>query len=274
MGYTSSGTGSSFGGYFESFSSAGRGVMGYASNSSGQTYGVYGHVNSSGGTAMFGDATSLSGATFGGYFVSRSTGGQAVHGVATATSGVTYGVVGEVGSPSGYGVYFLGRLAGSGTKSFRIDHPLDPLNKYLVHYCAEGPEPLNAYTGNVTTDAKGHAWVELPDYFDAVNREPRYTLTVIDDNGSTEFVQVKVGRKIRDNRFLIMSSAPGIEVSWRVDAVRNDRFVQTHGAPVELEKQDHERGRYQHPELYDAPPEMGMSYQGRMSGKERNPKSP
>ena len=37
-------------------------------------------------------------------------------------------------------------MAGSGVKAFRIDHPLDPENKYLLHYCAEGPEPLNVYT--------------------------------------------------------------------------------------------------------------------------------
>ena len=32
------------------------------------------------------------------------------------------------------------------------------------------------------------------------------------------------------------------------------------GAPVEVEKQDLERGTYQHPELYGQPPEMGMNY--------------
>jgi hypothetical protein len=33
------------------------------------------------------------------------------------------------------------------------------------------------------------------------------------------------------------------------------------GASVEVEKEGREKGKYQHPELYGAPPEMGMNYQ-------------
>jgi len=42
----------------------------------------------------------------------------------------------------------------------------------------------------------------------------------------------------------------------------HDRWVQQRGAPVEVDKQDLEKGTYQHPELYPgAPgPEMGMNY--------------
>jgi hypothetical protein len=40
----------------------------------------------------------------------------------------------------------------------------------------------------------------------------------------------------------------------------NDRWVQKYGAPVEVEKQDLERGTYQRPELYGQPPEMGVNY--------------
>ena len=45
-----------------------------------------------------------------------------------------------------------------------------------------------------------------------------------------------------------------------VKDLRNDRWVQQRGAPVEVEKQGLERGTYQHPELYDLPPERGMGY--------------
>src|SRR6185369_2591920 len=83
-----------------------------------------------------------------------------------------YGVYGTGGL---YGVFSNGNLSASGTKSFRMDHPSDPENKYLLHYCAEGPEPLNLYTGTVTTDAKGEAWVQLPAYCEAINKDFRYT---------------------------------------------------------------------------------------------------
>jgi len=36
--------------------------------------------------------------------------------------------------------------------------------------------------------------------------------------------------------------------------------VQQRGAPVEVEKRNPERGKYQHPELYGQPPEKGMDY--------------
>ena len=42
--------------------------------------------------------------------------------------------------------------------------------------------------------------------------------------------------------------------------MRNDRWVQQRGAPVEVEKQDLEKGTYQHPELYGQPPEKGMNF--------------
>jgi hypothetical protein len=60
--------------------------------------------------------------------------------------------------------------------------------------------------------------------------------------------------------FRIAGGAPGMKVSWRVEAARNDRWVQQRGAPVEIEKQNLERGTYQHPELYGQPVEKGMNY--------------
>src|SRR6185295_9454281 len=127
-------------------------------------------------------ADALTGFTWGGWFESRSsTFGTGVVGRATSPTGVTYGVFGTNGSsdPGAYAIYAQGRLGASGTKSFRIDHPLDPDNKYLLHYSIESPEVLNAYSGKVTLDALGDATIELPSYFAAVNKDPRYTLTPI-----------------------------------------------------------------------------------------------
>lgn len=172
-------------------------------------------------------------------------------------TGNTMAVAGSSSSPNGWGVFAFGRTGASGTKSFRIDHPLDPANRYLYHYASESPEPVNFYTGNVVTNAKGEAWVTLPDYFSEINRDFRYTLTVVEDTDSETFVLAKVARKIQGNRFKIRTSEGGVEVSWRVDAVRNDRWMQAYGAPVEQDKPATLRGTYQHPELYGQPATLG-----------------
>ena len=42
---------------------------------------------------------------------------------------------------------------GSGT--FKIDHPLDPENKYLYHSFVESPDMMNVYNGNAVLDNPG-----------------------------------------------------------------------------------------------------------------------
>ena len=182
-------------------------------------------------------------------------------GDANGAGDTPYGVRGQA-SPAtlGFGVFAVGDMGASGVKPFRIDHPSDPENKYLLHYSSESPFPQNFYNGNVVTDAKGYAWVELPDYFAEINVNFKYVLTVVDDSESATFVQAKVGRKIQGNRFLIMTSAPNIEVSWRVDADRNDLRIKAN-RPIDVrEKAGQERGKYQHPEYYGLPPQMGMDF--------------
>jgi hypothetical protein len=62
------------------------------------------------------------------------------------------------GSPNGRAgsfegdVEILGALNVTGTKNFKIDHPLDPENKYLYHAAIESSEVLNIYSGNVRVD--------------------------------------------------------------------------------------------------------------------------
>src|ERR1019366_6687366 len=67
----------------------------------------------------------------------------------------------------------------AGIKDFRIDHPLDPANKYLQHASVESSEMMNIYTGNVTLDGSGAASVDLPAWFEALNGDYRYQLTAI-----------------------------------------------------------------------------------------------
>ena len=155
---------------------------------------------------------------------------------------------------NGDGVVFADH-ANAGVKSFKIDHPLDPGNKYLYHSCVESPDMMNVYNGNVVTDANGEAWVELPAYFQALNKDFRYQLTVIG-----QFAQAIVAAKIEDNRFSIRTDKPKVEVSWQVTGVRQDAFAQARRIRVEVDKGEDERGRYLHPELFGQPKELSIGF--------------
>jgi hypothetical protein len=180
---------------------------------------------------------------------------HAVEGDASTSNSI--GVLGnDTNTSSGYGVFAGGRMGASGTKSFHIDHPLDPENKYLNHYCEEGPEPLNVYRGTITLDEQGEATVDLPPYFGEINKDPSYTLTAV----GAPMPALYVSRKVEGNHFSIAGGAPRGEVCWRVEATRNDRFVRAYGAPVEQDKTGESRGKYLQPALYDQPPEKGQFY--------------
>jgi hypothetical protein len=140
----------------------------------------------------------------------------------------------------------LGTLS-KGGGSFKIDHPLDPLNRYLYHSFVESPDMKNIYDGVVTTGKDGFATVELPDWFEALNRDFRYQLTVI---GSGAWARARVAREIDSGRFVIETDVPGTKVSWQVTGIRQDAFAATHRIPVEEDKPEGERGRYLHPDAF------------------------
>jgi len=64
-------------------------------------------------------------------------------------------------------------------KLFRIDHPLDPANKYLSHASVESPDLKTFYDGIAELDGNGEAVVELPERFETLNKDFRYQLTGI-----------------------------------------------------------------------------------------------
>lgn len=145
-----------------------------------------------------------------------------------------------------------GNLTVSGTVAkgggtFKIDHPLDPQNKYLYHSFVESDEMMNIYNGNVTLNSNGEATVTMPNWFQAVNTEFRYQLTCIGG-----FAQVYVAEEVNGNQFKIAGGKPGMKVSWQVTGVRNDPFAQKYRVQVEVEKPAAERGTYLHPEAYRA----------------------
>jgi len=131
---------------------------------------------------------------------------------------------------------------GGGT--FKIDHPLDPANKYLYHSFVESPDMMNIYNGNITTNSNGVAIVKMPKYFKALNKEFRYQLTVI---GS--FSQAIISKEMNNNSFEIKTNNPNIKVSWMVTGVRQDVWANENRVIPEVKK-TWEKGHYIHPRLY------------------------
>ncbi|MGE0480019.1 MAG: hypothetical protein AB7Q17_06050 [Phycisphaerae bacterium] len=144
--------------------------------------------------------------------------------------------------------------------TFRIDHPLDPENKTLSHSFVESPDMMNVYNGNVVTGADGEAWVRLPAYFEALNRDFRYQLTVID---AEQFAQARVFRKIQDNVFGIKTDRPGVEVSWQVTGVRKDAWAEQNRVRVEEDKPESQRGFYLNAAAHGQPPEKSLAERNR-----------
>lgn len=178
-----------------------------------------------------------------------------VHGICSSTDSNVGAVVGQ--NLNGFAGIFLGKVRVTGQLfkgggGFEIDHPLDPQNKSLSHSFVESPDMLNIYNGNVTTDAEGNAVIALPDYFEALNHEFRYQLTVIG-----QFAQAIVVDEIRNNRFTIKTDKPRVKVSWQVTGVRKDRWAVTNRIPVEASKTGDEKGRYLHPDLWERPGQAG-----------------
>jgi len=159
-----------------------------------------------------------------------------------------------------YAGYFTGDVVvtgtlSSGVKDFKIDHPQDPANKYLVHASIESSEMVNIYSGNVKTDANGKASVQLPKWFESLNSDFRYQLTPVG-----QFAQAIVASEITQNQFTIQTDKPNVKVSWQVTGVRQDAYAKAHPLVVEPSKEAGLRGYYLHPELFGAPAEKNISW--------------
>jgi len=223
-----------------------KGVGGFA--------GVVGLVVPSGTEAYYGvlgDASGDDGIKFGvfGKAIGARNTKCGVYGYASGNEGTNYGVVGTaVGSAStNWAGYFYGDVHVTGTLSkgagaFKIDHPLDPENRYLYHSFVESPDMMNIYNGNVILDDRGEAVVVLPDWFDALNKDFRYQLTCIGG-----FAQIYIAQEISNNRFMIAGGNPGLKVSWQITGIRKDAYAEAHRIPVEQDKKGEERGTYLHP---------------------------
>ena len=154
-----------------------------------------------------------------------------------------------------YGNLHVQGMLSASNKSFVIDHPLDPENKYLSHSSVESPDVMNIYNGNIITDTEGNATVVLPDYFEALNGDFRYQLTVIG-----KFAQAAVVSEIQNNRFTVKTEQPNVKVSWQVTGIRHDASAKAHRRPVEEEKPEAERGLFLRPEDYGHSMSRGIAF--------------
>ena len=216
------------------------------------------------------DATGGSGASFGG------SGGSFIAGYGAYGGGDGIDAAAEAVSTSDAG-FFTANLGGcdegdcagyfsgdinvtgaiyAGTKDFRIDHPLDPENKYLQHASVESSEMKNVYDGLVILDGTGEAVVQLPAWFEAVNGDFRYQLTAIGRPSPGLYI----AQEISSNSFQIAGGTPGAKVSWQVTGVRHDPYAKAHPLVIEQQKNAPERGNYIHPELYGAPEERSIAW--------------
>jgi hypothetical protein len=241
----------------------GIGVQGYGGTgvrgeSTGARNGVLGISSQSNGVQ--GETSSVATNASGVYGENRSGFGSGVLGYSTAPApGPGAGVYGY-NSAGGYAGVFYGRAYvhnylwknGGG---FQIDDPRDPANSYLYHSFVESPDMMNVYNGNVTTDADGNATVELPSYFEALNRDFRYQLTVIG-----EFAQAIVAEEVRDNRFGIKTDKPHVRVSWQVTGIRQDAWANGNRIEAEVQKPEGQRGKYVSPREHNQPETAGIFY--------------
>jgi hypothetical protein len=239
------------------------------------TYGVYGEsiTDDSSGTGVYGKGNSYGvygesvwaglfgkGGSYGVEGLGTLSGSFGVYGSAPNSgyscgvygAGAFYGIFGDssTGSPGGYAGYFTGPTHVNGTLtktagSFKIDHPLDPANKYLYHSFVESPDMMNIYNGIVTLDNQGEAIVTMPEWFEALNSDFRYQLTSLN-----EFMPLFIAEKLVSRRFKIAGGKAGQEVSWQVTGIRQDAFAKTHRIPVEEDKTEVEKGKYLHPALF------------------------
>jgi hypothetical protein len=250
-------------GVYETTTGDNEGVGVWGNSVSPNSAGVYGTTTAEGSIGVHGSATGENGVAVYGAS-SDGADGTAVSGFAAGSDGTAVSGYAD-GTGDSYGVYAYsensdslyvdGKAAVTGTLSkgggsFKIDHPVDPADKYLYHSFVESPDMKNVYDGTVTLDGDGRATVDLPDWFEALNRDYRYQLTAL--LGAAP--ELHVSALVADGKFSIAGGRADQQVSWQVTGIRQDAWANANRIPVEMDKKAEDQGRYLHPELFGGEP--------------------
>ena len=225
---------------------------GYGGKFEGGYTGVRGSVTATGNTyyyGAYGDAEGGTGSNCGaeGYARGATLANYGIYGDAEGGTSSTTNM-GIYGYASGPGTLWAGYFQGDvdvvgtlfkGGGGFKIDHPLDPENKYLYHSFVESPDMKNIYDGVIILDAGGSGTVELPLWFETLNKDFRYQLTAIGAPGPNLYI----AEEVHNNMFRIAGGQPGSKVSWQVTGIRKDPFAEKNRIPVEADKPAGERGK-------------------------------
>ena len=183
--------------------------------------------------------------------------------VSSGSSTNGWGILGWSGNPDRGAAKFSGDVDVTGTvwatgdKNFRIDHPLEPATKYLIHACVESSERLTLYSGSAILDANGEVWIDLPHWFGALNTDFRYQLTPI--GGAAP--NLHIAQEIAENRLKIAGGRAQMKVSWQVTGTRNDAYAKAHPMQVEVEKEDAKKGTYLNPVEHGEPEDRGSDFE-------------
>ena len=223
-------------------STLGVGVYGI-SNSTTTGYGVYGQSSSTntsggagGGIVGVSGGSAYAGIFFGPVTIANNNtqaGTLKVAGATTLSNLTVTGFLNVTGSVS------------ASVKAFKIDHPLDPAHKYLVHSCIESSEMMNLYRGTAILNSDGKATVTMPAWFDALNTDFSYQLTCVGG-----YAPVFVSKEVEHNQFEVAGGNPGMKVCWQVTGTRQDAYAKAHPMKVEQDKAKNEQGKYLDPADY------------------------
>jgi hypothetical protein len=224
-------------------------VTGTASSTDAGATGVYATSAGKDSVAVFGEATGTDGT--GGFFEGTAAGVYATakspaRALVAEGDSLLSGTTEIEGNGTVTGSLSVTGQVSKGGGAFKIDHPLDPSQKYLYHSFVESPDMMNIYNGTLTLDGQGRATVRLPGWFEALNRDYRYQLTAI----GLPAPDLHIAQEVVDGTFAIAGGKTGQKVSWQVTGIRQDAWANANRIPVEADKSPADRGRYLHPELF------------------------
>lgn len=217
-------------GLVQSSSNSSYGVCGKSLAATGMSYGVYGFGGSTANLSAgvlgsdnvgapdafwFGSVTSgVRGiGRIGVIGISSTSGGGGVMGMKTDSSGTPI-TIGDLGLDAPYGVWAVGNIGASGTKSFVAPHPTDPT--LVINYVAlEGPEAGTYFRGRGTFSGRS-ATIVVPESFRLVTDPDGLTIQVTPVGDFAQVAVVSIGLDM-----IVLKATRDVEFFYTVNGVRS-----------------------------------------------------